>query len=156
MCRSCKKACACGERTAEIFFGRDILNEKAIKGVYCPKCSGDVDTHSAGTVYDNGWVLELDMDVITFSAPLMGILPGEVTADRVFDEGYATWVGITPNESETRDRERAEILKLAEVDLSVYLRAMKKWGMERERRFTEEGWRKMQGGGKQNAGERRE
>ena len=145
MCQSCRKTCQCGEQTAEIFFGRNILDEKAIKEVYCPKCSQDVDRHGEGMVHDNGWILDLDMEVIRLSAPLMGILPQKVTADQVFDEGYATWVGITPDESETRNRERAEILKLAKVDLPAYLRAMKAWGMDRERRFTEEGWRKMQG-----------
>jgi len=43
----------------------------------------------------------------------MGIMPHDVTPDRVFDEGYATWVGIAPDESKTRNREHLEILKLA-------------------------------------------
>jgi len=145
MCQSFRKTCSCGEHTAEIFFGRNILDEKAIEGVCCPECSRNVERDKGGMVYDNGWILQLDMEVIKVSASLMGILPDEVTADQVFDEGYATWVGVTPDESESRNRERAEILKLAKVDLPAYMQAMKAWGMDREKRFTEEGWRKMQG-----------
>jgi hypothetical protein len=36
-----------------------------------------------------------------------------------------------------------EIQRLAKTDLRAYLKAMKEWGVTREKRFTEEGWRKM-------------
>jgi len=44
MCQSYRKACACGQQTSEIFFGKMILDEKSIAQVYCPECSGDIDT----------------------------------------------------------------------------------------------------------------
>ena len=95
MCQSYRKTCACGRNTAEIFFGRMVLDEKAIAGLYCPECSQGVPTQSSDMVHDNDWVLALNMEVVRMRAPVMGISPENVTADWVFDEGYATWVGIT-------------------------------------------------------------
>jgi hypothetical protein len=61
------------------------------------------------------------------------------------DEGYATWVGITPDDTKRRNQERDEIQKLAKIDIRAYHEAMKEWGLNREKRFTDEGWRKMTG-----------
>jgi hypothetical protein len=128
MCQSYRKACACGQQTSEIFFGKMILDEKSIAQVYCPECSGDIDTESNNRVWDNGWVLELNLDVVRTRAALMEISPDRVTADWVFDEGYA----------------RSEVQKLAKTDLKAYIQAMKDWGLNREKRFISEGWRKAQ------------
>ncbi len=143
MCQSYRKNCACGQKTAEIFFGKMVLDEKSVEQVYCPNCSHDIDRNSDTRVWDNGWVLELDMDVVRTCANSMGISADDLTAEWIFDEGYATWVGITPDDSKRRDQERAEIQKLAKSDLRAYYEAMKEWGLNREKRFTEEGWRKM-------------
>jgi hypothetical protein len=32
---------------------------------------------------------------------------------------------------------------LAKTDIRAYYEAMKEWGLNREKRFTDEGWRKM-------------
>ena len=143
MCQSYKKNCVCNQKSAEIFFGKMVLDEKSVAEVYCPKCSQDVDTDCDHRVWDNGWVLELDMEVVKTYANSMGISAAELNADWVFDEGYATWVGITPDDTERRNKERAEIQKLAKTDLRSYYEAMKAWGLNREKRFSEEGWRKM-------------
>ncbi len=142
MCQSYRKACACGNRTSEIFFGKMVLDEQVIAEVYCPKCSHDIDTERDDRVWDNGWVLELNMDRVRTRAALMEISSEDVTADWVFDEGYATWVGITPEDFQTREQERAEVQKLAKTDLRAYIQAMKEWGLSREKRFISEGWRK--------------
>ncbi len=143
MCQSYNLVCHCSQNTAKIFFGKMVLNETAIEEVYCPLCSRNIDTEGRSKVWDNGWVLKLNMDVVRQFAGSMGISPHEITADRVFDEGYATWVGITPDEATQRDRERADIQKLATTDFAAYYEAMKAWGMNREKRFSKEGWRKM-------------
>ncbi len=143
MCQSFRTVCACGQNTAEIFFGRMVLDEKSIAQVYCPKCSDNIEKERRDRVSDNGWVLELDMEVVKTRAGIMEIPPEDVTADRVFDEGFATWVGITPDDFQKREQERAEIQKIAKIDLRAYIQAMKEWGLSRERRFMEEGWRKM-------------
>lgn len=142
MCQSYRKVCACGGCTSEIFFGKMVLDERCIAEVYCPKCSQGMDRESDSRVWDNGWILELDMDVVRTQAPVMGISPEAITASWVFDEGYATWVGLTPDDFQTREVERSEIQKLAKTDLRAYISAMKDWGLGREKRFIQEGWRK--------------
>lgn len=145
MCQSYKVACACGRHTAEIFFGRMVLDESAVQGVYCPQCSEGLNMQGVEWAWDNGWVMELDMGVVRDRAPIMETSPDNIDADWVFDQGFATWVGITPDEAENRNRERAEIVKLASTDFPAYLKAMKEWGIGREKRFSDEGWRKMKG-----------
>jgi hypothetical protein len=143
MCQSYKVPCTCQKNTAEIFFGKCILNETAIEEVYCPLCSQNVDFDRDDRVWDNGWVLEMNMDAVRLHAGSLGLAPEEITADRVFDEGYATWVGITPDDTERRNKERDEIQKLAKTDVLAYYKAIKEWGLNREKRFSDEGWRKM-------------
>jgi hypothetical protein len=120
-----------------------VLDEKAIAQVYCPKCSHDIETGRDNRVWDNGWVLELNMDIVRIRANVMEISAEEITADWVFDEGFATWVGITPDDSQRRNQERSEIQEIAKTDLRAYIQAMKDWGLSREKRFINEGWRKM-------------
>ena len=143
MCQSYKKKCRCGRKTAEIFFGNMLLNETSVAAVYCPECSHADLAGDSSRVWDNGWVLELDMDIVRSHAATFGLGRESITADWVFDAGYATWVGITPDDTERRNRERAELQPLAKRDVLAYVKAMKNWGIERERRFSEEGWRKM-------------
>ena len=143
MCQSYRKPCSCGQNTGEIFFGKMVLDEQSVEQLYCPECSQDVETDGDNRVWDNGWVLELDMDVVRTHASTMGVSPQEVTANWVFDAGYVTWVGIIPDDYKQKAQERAEILKLAKTDLLAYYQAMKEWGLNREKRFTQEGWRKM-------------
>jgi hypothetical protein len=145
MCYSFKKTCRCGQRTADIFFGNMVLNEAAVAGLFCPACSQAVAAGENTLVRDNGWVLELDMAVVRQHAPSMGAAPDEITAAWTFDAGYVTWVGITPDDTRTRDEERAALQKLAKTDLLAYYEAMKTWGRDREARFAREGWRKMRG-----------
>jgi len=145
MCYSYKKKCSCGQKSADIFFGKMVLNEASIARLYCPECSGTVDAIEEALVRDNGWVLELELTIIREHSPSMGVAPDEVTAGWVFDAGYVTWVGITPDDAQTRDRERAELQKLAKIDLLGYYEAMKTWGQDRELKFAREGWRKMAG-----------
>jgi hypothetical protein len=120
-----------------------VLAETSVARVYCPNCSQDLDAERQDRVWDNDWVLELDMDVVRTHAKSMGILPQELTAAWVFDQGYATWVGITPDDTERRNQERAQIQKLAKTDMHAYYQAMKAWGLNREKKFTAQGWRKM-------------
>jgi hypothetical protein len=127
---------------SEIFFGKMVLDERSVAQVYCPKCSQGINRDPESRIWDNGWILELNMDVVRTQAHLMGTSPGEVNAGWVFDEGFATWVGITPDDFQTREVERSEIQKLAKTDLRAYIGAMRDWGLNREKRFVHEGWRK--------------
>ena len=142
MCQSYRKPCACGQKTSEIFFGKMVLDEAAVRGVYCPQCSTTVDLDAKTMVPDNGWVLELDADVIAVFAPRMEMTSDDVTAEKVFDADYVTWVGFSPEDNRTRSEERAEIAKRFEGDLKGQFEALKKWALERETRFYDAGWRK--------------
>ncbi|MDK9707088.1 MAG: hypothetical protein OEL83_08565 [Desulforhopalus sp.] len=144
MCDSYHLQCQCGRKTAEIFFGKMLLNQQSVTTLFCPECSKDSDATSAEMVWDNGWVLVLNMDIIRNHAASFGIDADQLTAGWVFDRGYVTWVGITPDDTITRNREREEIQALAKTDIRAYMQAMKEWGIRREKRFIGEGWRKMQ------------
>ena len=93
-------------------------------------------------VADNGWVLELDPDVLRTYAPRMQIPVDAVTAEKVFDADYATWVGFSPEDNAKRSSEREEIAKKHAGDKRGHFEALKRWAVERETRFQEEGWRK--------------
>lgn len=143
MCESYFLECQCGEKKAEIFFGRMLLNESSVKRLFCPKCSEGSDPPDSQRIWDNGWVLELDMEKIKPHSSTFGIPADDLTAEWIFDSGYVTWLGITPDDTERRNRERDEIQQLANTDTLAYIKAMKEWGIGREKRFSEEGWRKM-------------
>lgn len=142
MCQSYRRPCSCGEKTSEIFFGKMVLDEASVREVYCPKCSVGVPVDAASMVADNGWVLELDTDVLKAYAPRMNMAAEAVTAERVFDEEYATWVGFSPEDNVLRNQERDEIARRAGADKKAHFEALKQWAVDRERRFYEEGWRK--------------
>ena len=143
MCQSYQNVCIYGKRTTEIFFGRMILDETSVSEVYCPDCSQNIETDRDSRVWDNGWVIELNLEVVKAHAAVMEISPEAITADWIFDQGFVTWVGITPDDHQTREKERNEFQNLAKTDLLAYMQAMKEWGLNREKRFIEEGWRKM-------------
>ena len=84
MCQSYKRTCACGERTAELFFGKNVLNESAVREVYCPTCASRAGDDPSAFVQDNGWVIQLDPDLLKSMASHMGLDSETVTADAVF------------------------------------------------------------------------
>lgn len=143
MCESYIIDCRCGNNRAELFFGKMLLDEKSVACLYCPECSHGHEETEPQRVWDNGWVLELKMGVIRSHSSTFGMPPASITAEWVFDSGYVTWVGITPDDTERRNKEREIIQELANTDVLAYMKAMKEWGISREKRFSEEGWRKM-------------
>ncbi|MEE4241039.1 MAG: hypothetical protein V2I36_06210 [Desulfopila sp.] len=144
MCESYTLKCCCGAHRAELFFGKMLLDETSVKQLFCPECSSTIEKLHSGMVWDNGWVLELKMDIISTYSSTFAVDGSELTAGWIFDSGYITWVGITPNDGEQRNREREKIQQLAQTDILAYIQAMREWGQEREKRFISEGWRKMQ------------
>jgi hypothetical protein len=142
MCQSYRKPCACGQKTSEIFFGKMVLDESSVRQVYCPQCSSTVDVDKISMVEDNGWILELDSDVLRAFAPRMSMDADTLTAEKVFDEEYATWVGFSPEDNVLRGKEREEIAKNTKGDTRAQFEALKRWAIEREKRFVDQGWRK--------------
>lgn len=144
MCESTTLKCNCGTHEAELFFGKMLLDETSVKQLFCPDCSQGVDRSQPDVVWDNGWVLQLDMAVVRQYSATFSVDGDDLIAEWVFDSGYVTWVGITPDDTQRRNREREKIQQLAQNDILAYVQAMKEWGRERESRFSKEGWRKMQ------------
>ncbi len=142
MCQMYRRACACGQKTAEIFFGNMILDQVSIVELYCPECSATVDAGSDSIAEDNGWALELDREVLAVFAPRMQLDADSITADQVFDGDFITWVGFTPEDNQLRATEREEIMERTKGDTREQFMALKKWAMDREKRFISEGWRK--------------
>jgi hypothetical protein len=142
MCQSYRRTCTCGQRTSEIFFGKMILDESSVREVYCPQCSSTVEVDPKTMVEDNGWVLELDPEVLQAYAPRMDMTAADVTAEKVFDGEYATWVGFSPEDNVQRSKERQDIAQKYAGDPRGQFEALKSWALNRERRFYDEGWRK--------------
>ena len=145
MCQMYKKQCACGQKTAEIFFGNMVLDQGAIAGLYCPECSATVEIDPKSMVEDNGWVIEMDPDVLLVYAPRMRLDPGTISAEKVFEADFVTWVGFSPEDNQRRTTEREGIMKATAGDTRGQFEALKKWAVEREKKFYEEGWRKARG-----------
>ena len=142
MCQMHRKDCFCGKNTAELFFGNLVLDEVAVSELYCPDCSGAVDLDNT-TVEDNGWVLKLDLDVLKAFSPRMGMEADTVTAEDVFDGNFVTWVGFSPDDNKCRAEEREQVMQDTADDKLAQFTAIKQWALDREKKFVEEGWRKV-------------
>jgi hypothetical protein len=94
---------------------------------------------------DNDWILEFDLFLARGFLQRANISTAQFSPVFLFDEGYATWNGFTPNELDQRLAERQEIIALAKKDMRRYLTEIKRWGCERAQRFREAGWRKALG-----------
>ena len=140
MCVEHRKICACGQRSASLFFRDEVLPEGVVERLYCPSCSAEVRYDSGTMVRDNGWIIEYDMDVVTFMRQKLPA--GEATPDFVFDEGYCTWNGIYPTDHADSLKERVELLKLSNINKKKYLEEFRSWGVRRMERLELEGWRK--------------
>ncbi len=113
-----------------------------INNLYCPECSTKVQVNFECMLLDNGWILEFNLALACGFLQRSNISTAEVSPAFIFDNGYASWNGITPNELEQRLTERQEIIALAHQDMRTYLAKIRRWGCERVERFREAGWRK--------------
>lgn len=95
-------------------------------------------------IVDNRWILEFDLRLASRHLKRAQIHSGPLSSSFLFDQGYATWNGLTPNELDQRLEEREEIIALATQNMHLYLKKMKRWGCERVEKLREAGWRKAQ------------
>jgi hypothetical protein len=93
---------------------------------------------------DNEWILEFNLASAKGCFQLANMKTSVLTPSFLFDQGYATWNGFTPNEMEQKLLERQEIISLARSNMRLYLEEIKRWGCERAEKFREAGWRKAQ------------
>ena len=144
MCMAIEKECACGKESARLHHLNSILPYEAIKTIYCPSCNNSVEFNASNMVKDNGWLIEYDMEVAALYAEKMGMSKKGFTPERIFDEGYSSWQGFTPNDLDESNREKTEMAKIAKADPKRYLQMIREWSINRTKRLQEQGWRKAQ------------
>lgn len=142
MCMAVEKECKCGKERARLHHLDSILPYETIKGLYCPSCSGDLPFNPGTMVEDNGWLIEYDMEMVSLHAHKMGLRQEDVTPEEIFDRGYSSWQGFTPNDLDQANKEKRELAKLAKTDPGGYLQKIRQWSIDRARRLQAEGWRK--------------
>jgi hypothetical protein len=141
MCTAIIKSCSCGGQVS-LHHVNSYLPEEAVVAVYCPDCEDDVVLDEATMVEDNGWVIEYDMDIVAYHLAQHGIDPSGITPQKVFDESYSTWNGLTPTDSYDKAMELHEIMSRTGSDKRRYFEEIKEWTKSRTERLAEEGWRK--------------
>jgi hypothetical protein len=119
-----------------------LLDQAAVVELYCPQCSATVDDDPVAMVEDNGWVLELDADILKAYSPRMQLDADTVNAAQVFDAGFVTWVGFSPEDNQNRALEREQIMADNADNKGAQFTAIKQWAIDREKKFVTEGWRK--------------
>ena len=144
MCSNHRLSCSCGENQANILFKNHILNPMVICELYCPECSKRVKIDVECMLVDNHWVLEFDLPLARVFLQRANVSTAYLSPAYLFDQGYATWNGFTPNELDKRLVERQEIIALADQDMRQYPVEIKRWGCDRAQKFRQVGWRKAQ------------
>ena len=142
MCMALEKQCKCGREKARLHHGNSVLPAEAMKNLYCPGCSGTVNVDSASMIADNGWIVEYDMEVAQLYASQMGRPKEELNPAFIFDEGFCSWQGFTPNDLEKANEEKTTLAKVAKEDTRKYLELIREWSINREQQLAKEGWRK--------------
>ncbi len=145
MCTAYEIRCQCGKENARVHHANSILPAETIENIHCPDCSRQVGFESARMLRDNGWIIAYDMDVVRLHAEKLGLSHGEITPEAVFDGGFSSWQGFTPNDLERANAEKQELAELAAQDMKQYLKAIREWSIVRERKLHHEGWRKARG-----------
>ena len=141
MCVDHSKTCTCGKNSASFNFRDNVLPFEAVAHLYCPDCSKDVAYDPTSMLFDNGWLIEFDMEAARFM--MQKIAPAsDVTPEFLFDEGYCTWRGVYPGDHIDSVVERGELMKLAKTDKKRYFEEFKTWGIKRMARLAQAGWRK--------------
>lgn len=141
MCMTNEISCVCGSERVSLHHGDSILPGDVIKAIHCPQCSG-VSFNQATMIRDNDWIIEYDMEIAGVFAHQIRTKKEDITPDYIFDNGYASWNGYTPNDTKAAAKEKMAILELARTDKRRYMAEIKSWTENRLKRLAGEGWRK--------------
>ncbi len=145
MCTAFEIRCQCGKENARLHHINSILPEETVENVHCPACSPHAEFDAGRMLRDNGWIIAYDMDVVRLHAEKLGLSGAQITPEAVFDGGFSSWQGFTPNDLEKANAEKEQLAELASRDMQGYLKEIREWSLVRERRLHEEGWRKARG-----------
>jgi hypothetical protein len=143
MCLSIRRTCACGKEEAQFMHRDNILPEAILVNLYCPECRTQTDWDVETMTEDGGWILEYDMDGAKFLFWNKGIV-NEITPDFLFDEGYCSWNGLTPQDLAERTRLHAALAPLLKEDRLAYINKLKETMINHANNLKEAGWRKAQ------------
>ena len=143
MCLHQKLACVCKKNTAYIFHRDNILPERVVINLYCPECGGPVKRDKSTMIEDVGWLIEYDMEIARLYLNLKGINK-PVTPEFIFDEGYCTWYGMSPNDLEENARVHEDLLPLQKKDKLLYFNELKRIRLAQFTELRKAGWRKAQ------------
>ncbi|WP_231887738.1 hypothetical protein [Thermodesulfatator autotrophicus] len=140
-----KIRCECGQKEASFNLRDNIMPQEVIFSLYCPRCSSEIELNESTMIWDNGWIIEYDMELARFMAVAkLGIPAEKVTPAFLFDEGYATWKELYPGELEDIKNEKEAIVAILKEDPHRYFKELRDWANARMARLKEEGWRKAQ------------
>ncbi len=141
MCMTNEINCVCGRESISLHHGDSILPGEVIKAIYCPQCAG-ISFDPSTMIKDNDWIIEYDMEIAGVFAHKMRARKEELAPDFIFDNGYASWNGYTPNDIKAAAKEKMAMLELARTDKRKYMTEIKSWTENRLKRLADEGWRK--------------
>jgi hypothetical protein len=143
MCQSIRRTCACGKEEAQFMHRDNILPEAILLNLYCPECRSQVNWDVETMTEDCGWVLEYDMDGAKFLFWNKGVV-NEITPDFLFEEGYCSWNGMTPQDLAERTRLHAALAPLLKEDRLAYINKLKETMINHAGNLKAAGWRKAQ------------
>jgi hypothetical protein len=144
MCDNHRVPCNCGQNQANVLFKNNVLNLSVLSNIFCPNCSRMVNFDAESMLEDNEWILEFDLVIARGCLHRANIHTVDLSPSFIFDQGYASWNGFTPDELDQKLVERTQIIALAHQDIHLYLAEIKRWGSARVKKFREAGWRKAQ------------
>lgn len=143
MCLSIRRRCVCGKQEAHFMHRDNILPESILINLYCPECRQEVVWDPACMTEDCGWILEYDMEGAKFFFWDKGIVD-ELTPDYLFDQGYCSWNGLTPQDLAARRLIHAELAPLLQQDRLAYINTLKETMLRHVQELKDAGWRKAQ------------
>ena len=143
MCMNLRIACVCGGNSANIMNRDNILPGEVIRRMWCPLCSGSARFDPERMVEDNGWIIEYRMGMArNILAGKLGEEADRISPPYLFDHGYCSWNGFTPNELEESLEARTAIRRECGSDMVRFMERIKAWGSDRVKLLSGRGWRK--------------
>jgi hypothetical protein len=144
MCHAIIRECSCGARLANIHHRDAALPEEAIVAVHCPECPVAFDP--TRMVMDNRWGIEYDLDLARHFLH-KHMAPEDVTPERLFEEGWSSWNGLTPTDAWDKAFEMNELVATTKGDPRRYMEEFKRWTVGRTEKLAHAGWRKAKTAG---------
>jgi hypothetical protein len=145
MCMDVRKRCECGAHTIQFHLRDNIMLPEVISRLFCPACPGNTSFDGSSMLYDNGWVIEYDMELAcSLAEKKLKIDSDTVIPGFLFDSGYICWQEMYPGEQADIKDERQKIIELLKEDRQQYLEAMQIWNINRIEQLKAQGWRKVQ------------